>query len=43
MREGGDDDVVGEVLNSWLRVMAGKEAILMFGRDKAPLFPEIHT
>lgn len=31
------NDVVGEVLNSWLRVMVGKEAILTFRRDKAPL------
>lgn len=35
--EGGDGDVVGEVLNSWLRVMVGKDAILTFRRDKAPL------
>lgn len=38
MFEGGDDvDEVGEVLYSWLRVMVGKEAILTFRRDKAPL------
>lgn len=39
MCEGGDDDDddVGEVLYSWLRVMVGREAILTFGRDKAPL------
>lgn len=35
--EGGDGDVVGEVLDSWLRVMVGKDAILTFRRDKAPL------
>lgn len=36
--EGGDDDDVGEVLYSWLRVMVGKkETILTFRRDKAPL------
>lgn len=37
MYEGGDDGVVEEVLNSWLRVMVGKEVILSSRRDKAPL------
>lgn len=37
MYEGGDDEDVGEVLCSWLRVVVGKKAILTFRRDKASL------